>query len=252
MLSRRMKNRLKTLFSPESREPRPEPLSPSELTRLWNETVNFGAVGDTDVEVHHDGECLAAFEDHGFATKIVIEDSDAPAELAEQGEFHVIAPDHFEEYADVSEQIGRVPTREQLAPLMEYLHTLRTSPDYQLVKRPQSHVNHPALQETFGLSAEEYAVLLGDETDREARITQICELSLSFVGHLNTEEIHEFFHTEVPIGAGPDLRYIPRRVPLDVAAEPGGLKRVVAAARDEVGRRIHDKTEVATGQPVDK
>lgn len=111
---------------------------------------------------------------------------------------------------------------------------------------------HPALQEAFGLTGEEYAVLLGDRTEREARISQLYELSLSLVGHLDREEVREFFHAPQKIGVGADLRYVPEHVPLDVATEPGGLQRVVTAARDEVGLRISAKTEATSGAPENK
>lgn len=104
-------------------------------------------------------------------------------------------------------------------------------------------LSDPGLQETFCLSDEEYAALLGDGSDWNERVTQLQELSCVIVGHLNAAERGLFFRSEVPVGAGPDPRFVSKRVPLEMAAEAGGLDRVVDAARGLVSRQIEAERE---------
>lgn len=101
---------------------------------------------------------------------------------------------------------------------------------------------HP-LQEAFDLRDEEFERLTACPAEGiDERDMLLAELSVNLVGHLTREEIGEFLRTPQPTGIAADERHLRERIPLDVAPEPDGLRRIVEMARREVGRRIADAT----------
>lgn len=100
---------------------------------------------------------------------------------------------------------------------------------------------HP-LQEALGLTDEEFEVLTAVPAEAvDGRDAMLSKLSLVIVGHFSREEAGEFLRTPQKSGIAADERFLQRRIPLEVAREPGGLEKVVADARRETSRRIAAK-----------
>lgn len=108
-----------------------------DLDSIYTELTMFGIASDRDVEVYRDGICVVRLADRGFAVDVFVDDPAAPPELAGQVRYHIVTPEHREDAAAalalLPEKRQEIPDPERARALFDYLHTARTSDEYQLL-----------------------------------------------------------------------------------------------------------------------
>jgi hypothetical protein len=141
------KNPFKRLFDfPEPEQRKPEPLTETELTELWNEVTWLGVAPDTDVTaLRRSGGTLkpaVSLFDRTYVIEVTIDDPERPEGIGGKQSFRIPRLRHYPEYRRIVEeqpmQTAITPTRSEFAELLGYLRTVRTSPEYTVIVNPMS------------------------------------------------------------------------------------------------------------------